>query len=258
MGLVACPMCTAQLVQSDVDPSAFGREHLANSTFGPLLDPTCLYVCPGCGWWAVRESGWYVQVYGVFDYLVTGVLKNFDLSRKQPLISLLQDRIEGGEEIDAAKCGEAIAEALRLEGHPCEVWRLGSRRGPRGWRKDVYVVEDDDRWLVQVSCLESTNLDPIETLGGFILRGGEIQGLVLRAESAGATGQGSPERIGPERGPFCVSALDPARVLRLVEKDRRVNNPPWLKVLDEESCWAEPQGMSKEFASLLFRETVTG
>jgi hypothetical protein len=254
--LVACPMCTAQLIQSDVPPSALGREHLTSS-LGPLLDPTQLYVCPNCRWWAIRESGWYIEVYGVFDYLVTGTIKNFDLSAKQPLVSLLKDRIEGSKGIDTARCEEVIAGTLRREGHPCEVYRVGSRSGFEEGRKDVYQIEDKDSWLLQVSCVnEHIKVIPIQTLSGFLLRGDEIHGLALRSESFSNLRSNSLEQNGLIRGPFCVKALDPARVLRLIEKDQPTHPPPWWKALDEESCWAELQEMSKEFASLLFLETV--
>lgn len=253
---VACPMCTARLEQSEVPPSPAGREHLA-SGFGPLLDPTCLYVCPNCTWWAIRESGWFIEVYGVLDYLATGAVKNFDLSTKRPLISLLKSEIEGSERADAAGCEPLIAGTLRRAGHPCEVYRVGARDGAGGERQDVYVVEDADSWLVQVSRVdEHVTVNAIQTLSGFLLRGSEIHGLVLGGETFSTPGSTAQGRGELSRGPFCVKALDPDRLLRLVGKDFRTPTPGWQKALDEESCWSESQQMSKEYASLLFLDPV--
>ena len=256
LALVTCPMCTAQLIQSHIPPSALGREHLT-SDLGPLLDPTQLYVCPNCKWWAVRESGWYIEVYCVFDYLVTATIKNFDLSPKQPLVSLLKDRIEGDKSVGDATCEEVIAETLRRGGYPCEVYQVGSRSDFEDGRTDVYLVEEHDSWLILVSgCDENISVNPIETLSGFLLRGSEIHGLALRRQSLRLPGANSFKRGELTDEFLCVRALDSTRVLRLVEQDHLTLTPPWWKALDEESCWAELHKMSKEFASLLFLETV--
>jgi len=249
-------MCTTHLELSEVPPSPVGREHLT-SPLGPLLDPTRLYVCRNCNWWAIRESGWYIDVYCVFDYLITGTIKNFDLSPKRPLISLLKDRIEGSIEIDTARCADVIAETLRHRGHACEVSRIASSGGVAEGRSDVYLVEDEDSWIVQVSRIdELVIVIPIQTLSGFLLRGEEVHGLALRGEGLCDPGSNSLGRGELIRGPFCVKALNTTRVPWLVEKNPRTQTAPWQKVFDDEACCAELQEMSKEFASLLFLETV--
>jgi len=254
--LAACPMCTTHLNRSEVPPSPLGRDHLA-SPFGPQLDPTRLYLCPNCEWWAIRESGWYIDVYCVFDYLITGTIKNFDLSPKRPLISLLKDRVEGGTEIDTAGCAGVVAETLGRGGHPCEVYRIGACGVVEEGQSDVYLIEDEDSWIAQVSRIdELVIVNPIQTLNGFLLRGGGVHGLALRGEARGDPGSKSTGRGELVRGPFCVKALNPERVPWLIEQDPLTHAAPWQKALDGEVCCDELQEMSKEFASLLFLETV--
>ncbi len=253
---VACPMCAGPLEYGEVPPSPVGREHLA-SELGPMLDPTQLYLCQDCRWWAIRESGWYIEVYCVFDYFITGCIKSFELSRKRHLIASLKDRIERDGEVDTTRCEGMIAGTLRSAGHPCEVYRVGERMRPQEGRTDIYLVEDDDSWIVQVSRKDKlVMVIPLQNLCGFRLRGGKIHELVLRCEPVGATGRKSPEWGELIRGPFCVKALGPERLERLIDQGPQTLAHPWQRALDLEARCGELWEMSEEFASLLFLETV--
>jgi hypothetical protein len=49
-----CPLCCTALHEREVPTSAAGVLFRAQASI-PIVD-TRLYTCPGCGWWAVRES----------------------------------------------------------------------------------------------------------------------------------------------------------------------------------------------------------
>ena len=246
--LMACPMCTAALTHSEIAPSALGLEHLSSS-LTPMLDPTRLFVCPNCRWWAIRETGWYVDIRSVFDYLITGTILNFDCAFKRPLIEMLRAEISGGAGTETTNLEQIIGEALQRWGHPSEVHRIGERTDVDKPRTDIYLIDDDEAvWLVDVSCPDQEiQFDPVRTLNGCLVGDDVIHGLVMSCEP------GPAERA---RGPFVAKVVDPARVRRLIEKIPGTHTPPWSKAIDEVSCWAPLHSMSKEFASLLFPEAV--
>lgn len=254
--LIRCAMCAGTLEYINPQPAPYGQA-LLDYGMMPNLD-TFLYICRGCGWWAVRECGADLEYDGAWDNLVVGAVQEWDLASKDVPVSVLREHFAKNAQklelkaLDAYVFEKLIAECLRYEYKPCEVHHVGARGGKGDDGIDLYLVKDGTEWLIQVKRRLTEHNEPVDTvrlLNGVLLREGKHKGMVVTS-AAGFTRKAQLETKVKTPGAYCVELFDRGDVLRMIANIPRDLAEPWQPAFREESLWKSPEALSEEFAAL--------
>ena len=255
-----CPMCAGNIMRSEISASKRVREDLDDSSLIPVHDFSFLYKCEKCCWWSIRE-GWTLCEYDrELDYLITGIAKKWNLSDKNMPISILRDYFELKKSsfefkvLDANVFEKLIAECLRYEYHPCEVHHVGARGGKGDNGIDLYLIKDDNEWLIQVKRRLTDQPEPIETirlLNGVLLRDGKHYGMVVSSANT-FTKNAKDETMIRTSGAYSVKLIDRGNILSMLSKIPR-QQEPWSIALDNDKVYEDELTLSSEFGSMFLK-----
>lgn len=258
--LASCPMCLSTLEKLNVPTSAYGRMVLEMGTF-PVVDFTHLYTCTQCKWWAIRESGIDAEIQYEWDAMVAGVAKKWDLSSKEVPISVLRNYFEKNNRtlefkvLDAHVFEKLIAECLKYEYQPCEVYHVGARGGKGDDGVDIYLIKEETEWLIQVKRRLTDSPEPVDTirlLNGVLLRDGKYNGMVVTSAST-FTRNAATEVSIKTPGSYCIKLINRGDILRMLAQIPQDKSHPWQKGLGEHANWQTWETLSEEFGSLFLK-----
>lgn len=122
--------------------------------------------------------------------------------------------------VDAWAFERLVADCLRHEFGPCVVHHVGASGGSGDGGVDVYMVKDDEVWLIQVKRRLNSKPEPIQTirlLNGVLLREGNCRGMVVT--SAEAFSRNAAQETGIRTpGSYSVRLIDRGGVMDMFSK----------------------------------------
>jgi uncharacterized protein YbaR (Trm112 family) len=97
--MLTCPMCHAELIQSDIPPSQSVSDDLSCYGMIPGYDFSHMLTCPDCHWWYFRESWSFCEIYQDYDYMAMGLVKKWDISAKKERFCLFEGIFAGKKSV---------------------------------------------------------------------------------------------------------------------------------------------------------------
>lgn len=218
-------MCEASLEASKIEPTPYGKFILEYGSIA-WIDYTIFFKCNKCGWWGVRESGVEGEINYEYDIFFNAVIKKYDIGSKDIPINILRDYFERKKEkiefekIDPFVFEKLVAECLKYEFQPCEVYHVGSRGGKGDMGIDIYMVREEEEWLIQVKRRRFDKKESIETirlLNGVLLREGKHRGMVLT--SALSFSKNVQKELNIQTpGPYIVKLFNRGDIINMLKK----------------------------------------
>ena len=237
-----CPMCNGELTTRSVEHSRFWRD---SGDAMPDPDGTELSTCAKCRWWGLRERGDNISSLSGWDTLASGIVRRWDLdSHDLPIDALISHfkniRTIEFRVLDPTVFEKLVAECLKVEYGPCEVYHVGARGGAGDGGVDIYIVKGNEDWLIQVKRRISDRPEPITTireLNGVLLREGKTRGMVVT--SAPRYTQGAKDETNIQTvGPYCIKLLNSGHVFEMIERLPIIEKRSWEHALDSLSGYA--------------------
>ena len=262
--LDCCPMCLRPTLKT----AHFNRRSVfANATMRGYLIPSStasLFVCRGCGWWALNEDVLELEIQTVGpDYLFCGLLKSWKAADVSTPMGALRSYCAQHERqmermaLNPGRIEKIVSECLKLEYKPCEVRHIGTAKGRLVEPSDVYRVHDGQgEWLIQIQRRGTGGghlIDAISELNGLLVREGTQAAIVvtgtprLARDAEGDKGT----KIAPP-GPYIVRLVDRTGLFTLSEWEPSM--PPWETALLEfdEQKYEAREVLSSELADLFW------
>jgi len=251
-------MCSSKVETIAIPPTAaYWQDY--ETLLIPVHDYTYLHNCPHCGWWGLRESWQDAEYHGESDYLTSGILAEWDISSKSIPISILTNYLQTKDpksdyrQIDSQVFEKLIAECLKYEYAPCEVYHVGSRRGEGDGGVDILMIKDDTEWLIQVKRRVNNKLesvDAVRMLNGVLLREGKRFGMFITS-AANFTKDAKSETDIKTPGAYGVRLINRGDIHGMIARLPRSLEPPWERSASNPKMYSGPLfSMSEEFTAL--------
>ena len=252
-----CAMCRQRIRSNTLGThSPHSKQSYVSQLMGvPWV--TLHYRCLSCGWWALREQGEYHEVSGGWDTVVSGAIKHWNLADHELPISFIRGLYERNKTIDlkvldAMVFERLIAECLRYELGPCEVHHVGVRGGRGDGGIDLYLVKEEQEWLVQIKRRLTDKSEPVETirlLNGVLLRDGKTMGMVVTSAPSFSR-NAVDEAMIKTPGAYQMKLVDRGQVLEMVKRIPFKEPEPWRTALTDLAAWETTETPSEELLSL--------
>jgi hypothetical protein len=256
--MTSCPMCRSKLFTTGLNPTASYQKDYELMLI-PVHHYTYLHQCPECGWWGIREFWEDVEAHGANDFLTSGILTEWDISSKSIPISILTNYLQTKDPksdyklVNSLVFEKLIAECLRYEYAPCEVYHVGARGGEGDRGVDIFMIKDDTEWLIQVKRRVNDKLesvDAVRMLNGVLLREGKRYGMVITS-APHFTKHAESETEVKTSGAYSVRLLDRGAIHGMIARLPRSEEPPWERsTADPYMYGGTVFPMSEEFAAL--------
>jgi HJR/Mrr/RecB family endonuclease len=260
-----CPMCTCGLSKNL--PGKVCSNLLKAQMRGlsiPIIE-TYLYTCANCGWWAFheflddRERAWPEM-----DYFLCGAMKIWNDSILDHAIGTLRDylakhdRTADFKALNPQTFELLVAECLKHEFKPCEVRHVGVTGGQGDGGIDIYLIKENEEWLIQVKRRLTDSPEPIQTireLNGVLLREGKQKGIVVTSAPR-FTRNAEAETSIKTTGAYVVKLIDRDGLISIAEKNPVV--VPWKYALKHfnKKQFEDRQDLSEELISLLWNQNM--
>lgn len=194
-----CVMCGHKLQKQELEPSKSFRQYLealnqyedtrwsgADIMYKWRQGSSWVRICRNCGWWSLTESTFQFEWYSTNIFITQGSIRRFNVSNLDVPIGILRDFLAANpsamESVDPFVFERLIAECLRVEFGPCEVFHVGSRGGAGDGGIDIILFREHDEWLVQVKRRKGRRKEGVEAvrqLNGVLLREGQAKGMLI-------------------------------------------------------------------------------
>lgn len=237
--------------------SARGRQYITDDM---SIAGTYLFKCSKCSWWFLEEYGEWVETHSPwhsYALLAIGVLKKWAVASKTIPISALRTYIGSHARSAALKVlhptafERLVADCLKWEYRPCEVKHVGVAGGAGDGGIDLYLIREDEEWLVQVKRRLNDDPEPIETirsLNGVLLREGKHKGIVVTSASRFTRNANEEARIATP-GPYEVQLISGGEIIEMVATQ---NVQPCFDIFESEDTFKELDPIPEALAQLLF------
>jgi hypothetical protein len=257
-----CPLCRGHLVQTSVKKiSPYGEKWLRG---GDSTVSCALAKCQICGWWCLEEFGYYYENQNPFQgygCVAIGMLKEWDVSSTEAPVAALRAYVRSHSKsasfkvLDARAFERLIADCLKIEYAPCEVRHVGVAGGNGDGGIDLYLIRDEEEWLVQVKRRLTDDPEPIETirlLNGVLLREGKHKGLLVTSAQRFSRNASRETRI-MTPGPYQIELITGEDVVRMIATQ---NPTPWEKVFSRPALGEAPWNALFEFAEPILQAEI--
>jgi hypothetical protein len=221
----------------------------------PLRTDAELVNCSICGWWCVHEHGIYGETCGGWDFAAVGILRQWEVSSKVALLDALLAWLRSAwtfdqQARDSQAFAKTLADILRAAGAPGEVRHLGGRGriGPRGI--DLYLIREQEPWLLQVNRQLADAVVPlgmVTQVHGAALRGDRCTGLVLSGDAKFLRPISAELHLKPEE-PYCVGISAPQEALALLPELRSPRRKTFIDALADLLAWEHPWRLPELYA----------
>ncbi len=232
-----CPMCYSTITPRKISTTVAAKRYIKSARISPIIDSTEMYLCQICDWWSIRERGFYIYTNNGWEYLATGIQKQWDLSSSEIPLEIVHDYIDSQNPLFDFKIlnpytfEKLIAEVLRVEYHPCEVHYVGAHGGGGDGGIDLYLVKDNIEWLIQVKRRLNSKSEAVETirlLNGVLLREGKQNGMVVTSAKKFSRNAKNEVQI-KTPGTYVVRLIDRGDIHSFLARMPSGRKPGWMR-----------------------------
>jgi hypothetical protein len=238
--MICCPMCGNTLTKSVIHASKFVAGYMSEQGLIPLHDFSYLFVCSVCNWWSIRESWDLCEIYQEYDDIAIGVTRKWGLLAKKRA-SALNEFIERERKLlpdailDVETAGSIIAEYSKRKRKSGNAHQIGTSETGSA----VYLIEDDETWLVFVRQNGQARIvEAIDVLNGIVFCDGQATGMLVSTKA------------GKNLKTCRVQFLDSDSGLKLLKKLMVEQAEPWLKALEDEKLYINSLNLPKLYGAL--------